>query len=118
VASKALGASVTLKSAKLKGYEFDCNYSGAGPVTVQVSFQFNDSISARTFLHDLEQLTELANLHQVPNVGTVAYEQAYASGDIGVLSIAHGYTIGLLAHGASTQGDDNLERIAVNSWSH
>jgi hypothetical protein len=118
VASKALGTAVTLMSAKLKGYEFDCNYAGQGGVSVLVGYNYNDSLSAGTFLHDLEKFTELANIHRVPNVGTVAYEQANPSGAISVLAIAHNYTIALLANGASTQGDDKLERIAVNAWSH
>ena len=117
VATKALGASVTLKSSKLKGYEFDCNYTGPGAVTVLIAYQYNHSISAHTFLHDLEQVAELSNIHRVPNVGTVAYEQANLQGGISVVAIAHGYTIALLANGASTQGDDKLERIAVNAWS-
>ena len=118
VASKALGASVTLKSSKLKGYEFDCNYTGPGAVTVLIAYQYNHSLSAHAFLHDLEQFTELADIHRVPNVGTVAYEQANPSGGISVVAIAHGYTIALLANGTPIQGDDSLERIAVNAWSH
>jgi hypothetical protein len=117
VASKALGVAVKLESSKLKGYEFDCGYSGPGAVTVVIAYQHNNSISARTFLHDLEQFTELPDIHRVQHVGTVAYEEANESGGISVVAIAHSYTIALLANGVPIQGDDNLERIAVNAWS-
>jgi hypothetical protein len=115
--SKALGTPMSLKSSRLNGYEFDCNYANGSDATAQVSYLYDGQGSLQGMVHELDGLVGKSNLTYIPNLGSAAWVVRGAHGGISVLARAHGYGVSVVSNVANVAGETKLERIAVDDWS-